>query len=99
MLIWPSCYVGAAFACCFIVLLFKWLFVGAYVPSENPLWSSFVWRTELCVGIMEALANPFFINHIRGTPFVCAWFRMLGSTVGSRVWMDTTQITEVRQTL
>lgn len=43
---------------------------------------------------MEALANPFFINHIRGTPFVCMWFRMLGTKVGERVWMDTTQITE-----
>ena len=65
MVTWPAIYVGAAFICCFIVLLFKWILVGKYVPSEAPLWSNFVWRTELCVGLMEALANPFFINHIR----------------------------------
>jgi non-ribosomal peptide synthetase-like protein len=41
MVIWPCCYVAAAFACCLIVLLFKWVLVGAYTPSEHPLWSSF----------------------------------------------------------
>jgi acetyltransferase-like isoleucine patch superfamily enzyme len=94
IVIWPACYIGAAVVCCFLVLLFKWVLVGTYVPGEAPLWSHFVWRTELCVGLMESLANPFFINHLRGTPFVCMWFRLLGSTVGERVWMDTTQITE-----
>lgn len=39
--IWPCCYIGAAFACCFIVLLFKWLLVGTYTASEQPLWSNF----------------------------------------------------------
>lgn len=41
MVIWPCCYVGAAFVCCFIVILFKWVLVGTYVPSEAPLWSNF----------------------------------------------------------
>jgi len=91
---WPACYVCAAALCCFVTLLLKWALVGTYTPGEAPLWSNFVWRTELCVGVMEALANPFVINHIRGTPFVCMWFRLLGCTIGERVWMDTTQITE-----
>jgi hypothetical protein len=41
LLTWPACYVGAAFVCCFLVLLFKWVLVGYYVPSEAPLWSNF----------------------------------------------------------
>lgn len=94
LVIWPSCYIGAAIACCFIVILLKWILIGKYVPIEAPLWSTFVWRSELVTGVMEALCNPFFINHLRGTPILCWWFRLLGSTIGNRVWMDSTQITE-----
>ena len=32
----------------------KWLVIGRYRPTERPLWSGFVWRTELVTGVREA---------------------------------------------
>ncbi|ORX89632.1 acetyl-CoA synthetase-like protein [Basidiobolus meristosporus CBS 931.73] len=94
-------WVVALGACCF-VLIMKWLLVGTYRKREAPLWSSFVWRqvnvltpwTELSTALQEGIADKQLIQNLCGTPLVCAWFRLLGSKIGKRVWMDTLQITE-----
>ncbi|ORX89509.1 acetyl-CoA synthetase-like protein [Basidiobolus meristosporus CBS 931.73] len=85
--------VVAAGACGF-VLIMKWILIGTYAKREVPLWSSFVWRTELITALQEGIANRQLLQNLRGTPLVCFWFRMLGSQIGDRVWMDTLQITE-----
>jgi non-ribosomal peptide synthetase-like protein len=93
-LIWPLLYMGAGVGCCFLVVLAKWLLIGKYVAGEHPLWSSFIWRHDLVTSLLDSLAYPYFITHLRGTPFVCLFFRLLGVHIGSRVWMDTCAITE-----
>ncbi|ORX96490.1 hypothetical protein K493DRAFT_300898 [Basidiobolus meristosporus CBS 931.73] len=80
-------------ACCF-VLLAKWILIGTYAAREAPLWSSFVWRTELVTALHEGIASRQLLQSLRGTPFVSFWFRLLGCHIGKRVWMDTLQITE-----
>ena len=92
--VWPLLYMGAGFAICFVTLLMKWLLIGKYISGEFPMWASFIWRHDLVTSMLDSLAHPYFINILRGTPFVSYWFRLLGATVGSRVWMDTTAITE-----
>jgi non-ribosomal peptide synthetase-like protein len=42
----------------------------------------------------EALSNPVLVNHIRGTPLVCFWFRLLGAKIGKNVWFETAMVTE-----
>ena len=67
----------------------KWLIVGAIRPAEHPLWSSFVWRTEVADTFTEIVAAPWFAKAASGTPALALWLRSLGATVGKGVWTDS----------
>jgi non-ribosomal peptide synthetase-like protein len=68
--------------------------MGFYRPSERPLWSPFVWRTEVVTSLLDNFASPFFLDLLAGTPFICWFFRLLGAKIGRRVYLDTTEFTE-----
>ena len=72
----------------------KWLVIGRYRPIEKPMWTPFVWRSEAVTSAYESLAVPLFLAMLRGTPFLAPWLRMLGSKVGRRVFLETTDLTE-----
>ena len=60
----------------------KWLLVGKFREIDHPLWSSFVWRNELADTFVEALAVPWLIGSIGGTPLLTAWLRTMGVKIG-----------------
>ena len=72
-----------------ISTLAKWAFVGPIRPGEHPLWSSFVWRTEVSDTFTEMVAAPWFAQAAAGTPALAMWLRSLGATIGRGVWCDT----------
>ena len=76
------------------VIGMKWIVMGRYRPCTKPLWSSFVWRTEMITAFHECFAAPVLLNTLQGTPFLAPYFRLMGSRIGKRVYMETTQITE-----
>ena len=67
----------------------KWLVVGPIRPGEHPLWSSFVWRTEVADTFTEMVAAPWFANAAAGTPALAIWLRSLGAKIGRGVWTDS----------
>jgi non-ribosomal peptide synthetase-like protein len=67
----------------------KWLIVGPIRAGEKPLWSSFVWRTEVSDTFTEMVAAPWFARGAAGTPALAFWLRMLGARVGRGVWCDS----------
>lgn len=67
----------------------KWLVVGPIRPGQQPLWSSFVWRTEVADTFTEMVAGPWFANANTGTPALALWLRSLGATIGRGVWCET----------
>ncbi|OAN35256.1 Pls/PosA family non-ribosomal peptide synthetase [Microbacterium sp. H83] len=67
----------------------KWLIVGPIRAGEHPLWSSFVWRTEVSDTFTEMLAAPWFANAAAGTPALAIWLRTLGAKIGRGVWTDS----------
>lgn len=67
----------------------KWLIVGPIRAGEQPLWSSFVWRTEVSDTFTEMVAAPWFARSAAGTPALAVWLRSLGSTIGRGVWCDS----------
>ncbi|WP_259062338.1 Pls/PosA family non-ribosomal peptide synthetase [Microbacterium sp. AK031] len=67
----------------------KWVIVGRIRPGEHPLWSSFVWRTEVSDTFTEMVAAPWFANAAAGTPILAMWLRSLGAEVGRGVWTDS----------
>jgi non-ribosomal peptide synthetase-like protein len=67
----------------------KWLIVGPIRAGEHPLWSSFVWRTEVSDTFTEMVAAPWFANSASGTPALAIWLRTLGAKIGRGVWTDS----------
>jgi non-ribosomal peptide synthetase-like protein len=67
----------------------KWLIVGRISVAEHPLWSSFVWRSEVSDTFVEILAAPWFAQAAAGTPALNWWLRSLGARIGRGVWCDT----------
>ncbi|AZC14544.1 Pls/PosA family non-ribosomal peptide synthetase [Microbacterium sp. ABRD28] len=67
----------------------KWLIVGSIPAGESPLWSSFVWRTEVSDTFTEMVAAPWFARAAAGTPALAVWLRTLGARIGRGVWCDS----------
>ncbi|GGO64575.1 amino acid adenylation protein [Microbacterium nanhaiense] len=72
-----------------IATIAKWAFVGRIRAGEHPLWSSFVWRTEVSDVFTEMVAAPWFANAAAGTPALAMWLRSLGAKIGKGVWTDS----------
>ncbi|WP_445451967.1 Pls/PosA family non-ribosomal peptide synthetase [Herbiconiux liukaitaii] len=67
----------------------KWALIGRIKAGEHPLWSSFVWRSEVSDTFTEMVAAPWFAQAASGTPALVWWLRSLGATIGRGVWIDT----------
>jgi non-ribosomal peptide synthetase-like protein len=80
--------------CMGCTIALKWLVIGRYKPAEHPLWSHFVWRTELMAAVHEHLAMPTLGGMLIGTPFLPWYFRLLGSRIGRRCCLETPYLTE-----
>lgn len=74
--------------------LLKWILIGVYQPSEWPLWSLNVWLSEAVTSTWETLAEPLLATSLVGTPYLAWCFRLMGVTVGSRVTLLSSDITE-----
>ena len=77
-----------------VTLVLKWITVGVYKPEQKPMWTNKVWRSEAITSTYESLAVPFFLDFLRGTPWLPVVMRLFGVKTGKRVWMNSTDITE-----
>ncbi len=77
-----------------LVIILKWAFIGRYTPRQKPMWTWLVWRSEAITSTYEALAVPFLLDFLRGTPWLPLALRLLGVKTGKRVWLNTTAFTE-----
>lgn len=67
----------------------KWALVGRFAVGEHPLWSGFVWCSELADTFVETLAAPWWARSTTGTPALSAWLRTMGAHIGRGVWCET----------
>ena len=77
-----------------LTVLMKWVFIGVYKPKQMPMWSWGVWKSEAITSTYEALAIPFLLDFLQGTPWLPILMRALGVKTGRRIYMNTTDITE-----
>ncbi len=94
MFVFPLLYIAASIVGFIVLALFKWIVIGRYSPSNKPLWSGFVWRSELVTGLYENFGVLFFLNVLTGTPFIKLPLWLLGCKIGRKTCIYTTQITE-----
>jgi non-ribosomal peptide synthetase-like protein len=93
-LLFPLFFAASGLAACLFTIALKWIVMGRYRPRERPLWSPFVWGSELVSSVSESLADNYLVGTLVGTPYICMYFRLLGTKIGKRVFMDTTELTE-----
>ena len=94
-LFFPLYYLGyIGLPCFFVTFILKWLVVGKYRPAQMPMWSFRVWTSEAITAIYEAVSVPFFLQYLKGTPWLPLFLRLLGVKTGKRIWLNTTDITE-----
>ena len=72
-----------------IAVAAKWICIGRVTEGEHPLWSSFIWRSELADTFVELVAAPWFARTAVGTPALVWYLRALGSRIGHGVWCET----------
>jgi non-ribosomal peptide synthetase-like protein len=77
-----------------MVAALKWAVVGRYRRRVEPLWSTFVRRTEFVTGIYEAAAVPALLTWLTGTPLLGPALRLFGARIGRRTIIETTYLTE-----
>ena len=77
-----------------LTVLLKWVTVGRSRLENLPIYSFRVWRAEAATTTYEALAVPYLLDFLRGTPWLPVLLRFLGVSIGRRVYLDTTDITE-----
>ncbi len=86
--------VGISAAMTAIVIAIKWLTMGRYAPTTQPMWSWWAMRTEAVAVMYWGLAGRVMLEHLRGTPFLPWALRLFGCKIGKGVYMDMTDITE-----
>jgi non-ribosomal peptide synthetase-like protein len=77
-----------------ITAALKWLFIRKYKIEQQPMWTDKVWRSEAITSTYEALSVPFLLAFLKGTPWLPMALRLMGTKIGKRVWLNTTDITE-----
>jgi non-ribosomal peptide synthetase-like protein len=75
------------------VAYLKQIFVGQFVSTVKPLWSSYVWFNEVVNALYEAVAAPA-LTPLLGTPFASWFMRMLGCKIGRWVFLESTLFSE-----
>lgn len=76
------------------VILLKYSLLGTYKPCVNPLWSSFVWKTEFVTGIYDSMLGDHILTPLTGTPMLPFVMRLFGCRIGKKVFLDTIFISE-----
>jgi non-ribosomal peptide synthetase-like protein len=94
LIAFPVIYLAFNMAAALFVIALKWVVIGKYKPHVAPLWSLFVWRSELVTSTYETLMSPMLLEPLHGTPYINVFLRLLGARIGKRVFTDTTDITE-----
>jgi non-ribosomal peptide synthetase-like protein len=86
----PLLYLAAGVLAVLVTILLKYLLIGRYKAGAHPLWSAYVWRSELVAAVYTNLCAMFFLAYLRGTPFMAWPLRALGVKVGRRCYIDAT---------
>ncbi len=58
------------------------------------MWSFWAMRTEAVSVLHWGLSGSVLLEHLRGTPLLPWFFRLLGAKFGKGVFLDTTDMTE-----
>ena len=80
---------------CMLVVATKWVVMcGRFKAGVYPLFSFYVWRTELVERLEENLAEPLLLNMLDGTRWKVVYYRCMGARFGKRPYLGHSIVTE-----
>jgi non-ribosomal peptide synthetase-like protein len=86
----PLLYLAVGVLAVLTTVVLKYLLIGRFAAGAHPLWSAYVWRSELIAAVYSNLCATFFLELVRGTPFIAWPLRALGMKIGRRCYIDST---------
>ena len=72
----------------------KWLMMGVYEPTQQPMWSWWALRTEAVAVCYDAMCSQGLFSYLSGTPMLPWFMRLFGVKIGKGVFLNCTDITE-----
>lgn len=94
MVLSPACFFIVGGAATLFTIAMKWILVRRYQPRMAPLWSPFVWTSEMATGLYENISLPLLLSWFGGSPIYNFFMRLYGTHIGRRVFCDTNCLTE-----
>ena len=80
---------------CMLIVASKWIIMcGRFKAGVYPLFSFYVWRTELVERLEENLAEPLLLNMLDGTRWKVVYYRCMGARFGKRPYLGHSIVTE-----
>jgi non-ribosomal peptide synthetase-like protein len=89
----PPTALVLSFGSLICVAWLKRIFMGRFVPTLKPLWSSYVWFNEVVNALYESVAGAA-LTPLLGTPFISIFLRLLGCKIGRWVFVESTLFSE-----
>lgn len=88
------CSVAIAVSLTAVAAAIKWLLMGRYRPTVQPMWSWWALRTEAVAVLYYSIAGEMLLEQLRGTPMLPWALGLFGCRFGRGVYMNSTDITE-----
>jgi non-ribosomal peptide synthetase-like protein len=93
LLLVPVVVLALSMTSIIVVALLKKMLMGTFVPTVQPLWSSYVWLNEVVNALYETIV-ALAVTPLMGTPFIAWCLRAMGCKIGKWVFLETTLFSE-----
>ena len=90
----PLAEVGIILTLVSTIIAFKWVIQGRLKPTIKPLWDLYIRRIDLIEFSWGYFVQPHLSELILGTPFMPMLLRCLGTKVGEKTYIGTSQFAE-----
>ncbi len=94
ILIFPLFSILYVLAEVFLIIFLKWILIGRYQETEAPMWSSFVYRSELVTSLYDNIVVPLFLEAFLGSPYIVYFLRLFGVNIGKYAFINTPYFSE-----
>ena len=82
---WLLISLSYAFVIVLICALGKWVIVCKYTPIQVPMWSCFIWRSDIAYEMEIFMRGA--VRVFDGTPYINLIYRLFGVDIGSDVFL------------
>jgi non-ribosomal peptide synthetase-like protein len=89
----PAITLAMTWTMVFSAAYVKWVLMGEFRPTVQPLWCGYIWRNEVINSVYETVAANA-LSMLLGTPFVAPCLRLMGCKIGRWVYLQTTLFSE-----